>query len=204
MAIDSYTALTASINAWSERSYAGSLTDDFIALFESAANRKLGPDYRRLTSVTVTTNSSGEAILPAGFVTMRSLTRDLNGSVPLKATSWAALIGMNPYAFADDARFYAIRGSTLKVAPVCEDDFIAVMETKLTGLSGSNASNWLLAESPNAYLFGCLAAAEAYNKNFQEAAVWEAKAMGELGDVVAQSDVAQFGNAELALDMVTP
>lgn len=204
MAIDSYSALTTAVNNWSERSFSAALLADFVSLFESVANRKLGPDYRRLTSVTVTTNSSGEASLPTGFVTMRSLTRDLSGSVPLTATSWAALIGMNPYAFTDDALFYAIRGATLKVAPVCTDDFIAVIEAKLTALSDSNTSNWLLVESPNAYLFGALAAAEAYNKNFQEAALWEAKAMGELSDVVAQSDVAQFGNAELALDMVTP
>jgi hypothetical protein len=204
MALDSYSSLTTAINSWSERSFSSGLTDDFIALFESVANKRLGPDYRRLTTATIATNSSGEGSLPAGFVTMRSLTRDLNGSVPLRGTSWAALIGLNPYGYAHDAQYYAIRGSTLKVAPVCEDDFIAVMETKLTGLSGSNASNWLLAESPNAYLFGCLAAAEAYNKNFQEAAVWEAKAMSELDQLVAQSDVAQFGNAEMVLDMVTP
>lgn len=204
MAIDSYTTLTTAINDWSERTYASGKTDDFISLSEAKFNRILGPNYRRATSTTVTTNSSGIATLPTGFVHMRSFTRDLLGSLPLKQVSWEALTSLNPYANADDPAWFAISGTTLKVAPVCEDDFIAVHDAKLTALSGSNASNWLLVEAPDAYLFMCLAQAEAYDKNFAEASGFEAKAVEMVEELKARDVVAQFGNVEAVPDTVMP
>jgi hypothetical protein len=135
---------------------------------------------------------------------MRSLTRSLTGSKPLTQTSWAALIAMNPYAFADDASHFAIYGTTIQVAPVVQDDFAAVYEATLSGLTSVNTTNWLLTDCPNFYLFGCLSAAEAFNQNLPQAAMWKGQALEELDALVAQGDVAQYGSAEVFLGFVTP
>jgi hypothetical protein len=74
----------------------------------------------------------------------------------------------------------------------------------LTGLSSGNTTNWLLALAPDYYLFGCQAAAAAKWKAYQEAAMLNAMADDILNDLVSQGNVAEYGNAEMTLDMVTP
>lgn len=205
MAIDSYTTLIAAFPNWMEASAAvGTEAPNIVQLAEAGFNRHLGSDYRRITTATVNTDSSGLATLPTGFVFMRSLVRDVLGSLPLTQVSWNALTVLNPYADSDDAGFYAIRGTQLQVAPVTDDDFIATYERTLVALSVSNASNWLLEAAPDAYLFMCLGLAHQFNENWATGGALEQKALSLVDEVVNQSQVAQFGNAEVVLDGPTP
>ena len=204
MPFDSYTTLSASLSDWEERSYSSTETDEFIALSEAAANRRLRQDFRRRTSTTITTDSAGEATLPAGFVGMTSLVRDVLGSTPLKQVSWDALIERNPYEVSEDASVYAINGTALKVAPVTADTFICKFSSVLTGLSGSNASNWLLALAPDYYLFMGQAMAAAKAKDYGTANGLKGEALAILDDLVTQGNVAEYGNAEMTLPMVCP
>src|SRR6188508_1212285 len=109
--LDSYAALTTAIGTWEERTYTATETDQFIRLVEAKADRKLKSDFRRRTSATINTDASGIGTLPAGFVGMTSLVRNVLGSLPLKQVSWDALIERNPYAISDDAGVYAINGT---------------------------------------------------------------------------------------------
>ncbi len=207
MAIDSYTNLKTAITAWATRTGDTDFTgeeDNFIQLAEAKFNRKLGSDYRRITTATVNTDSTGLATLPTGFVLMRSIVRNVSGSLPLTPTSWAALTTLNPDGISDDAYYYAIRGTSLKVTPITDDDFIATYERTLVALSGSNASNWLLETAPDAYLDMCIAQGHAFNEDWQNAAIYEQRAMGVIDDVVSQGQVAQFANAEVVVDGPTP
>lgn len=204
MAVTNYTTLTAAINAWSERAYTSAETDEFIALAESAFNRRLGSNYRRKVTATITTDSSGEATIPSGVIRLESLTRDVLGSVPLTQVAWNALVALNPYAIGDDAQYFAIKGTALKVAPVTEDDFVAVYWAKLTGLSSGNATNWLIDLAPDAYLAMCQSVQRAYEEDFQIAALYEGKANAILDELVSQANVAEYGNTEMVLSMVTP
>lgn len=205
MAIDSYTTLKAAVISWMEGSAAVSgEADNFIQLAEVAFNRKLGGDYRRITTATLTMDADGQATLPTGFVLMRELRRDIAGSLPLVPTSWAALTALDPYNVGADPDWYAIRGTILRVRPVYEDDFIATYERTLVGLSVSNATNWLLETAPDAYLFMCMAQGHLFNENWAVGGALEDKALGLLADVVGQSHVAQYGNAEVVVDGPTP
>ncbi|HEX9595285.1 MAG TPA: hypothetical protein VF982_00265 [Anaerolineales bacterium] len=204
MTIATYAELTTAIGTWEKRTFTATETDQFILLTEAKANRKLRQDFRRRTSATITTDSSGVATLPTGFVGMTSLVQDLLGSVPLKQVSWDALITRNPYEDADDAGVYAIYGTTLRVAPVTEDDFTAIFSSVLTGLSSSDTTNWLLTLAPDFYLFGGQAAASAYLKDYNAASFLQAQADAILDELVSQGNVAEYGNVEMTLDMVTP
>src|SRR5687768_4798617 len=97
MPFDSYTTLSAALGEWEERTFTTSKTDEFIALTEARANRRLRQDFRRRTSATINTDADGLATLPTGFVGLTSITRNLLGSVPMSQVSWAALIDRNPY-----------------------------------------------------------------------------------------------------------
>lgn len=204
MAVDTYSNLIAAIETWSERDYSDSQLDEFIALAESAFNRKLGANYRRKAEATITTDSNGEGTIPSGVIRIESLTRDLSGSVPLAQVSWAALIALNPYEEADEAYWFAIQGTTLRVAPIVEDDFLAVYWAKLTGLSSSNATNWLLDLAPDAYLAMCRSLQAAFEEDEQRAALYEAKAYTILDEVISQANVAEYGSADLVLPGCVP
>ena len=204
MALGTYAELTTAIGTWEKRTFTATETDQFIRLTEAKADRKLRQDFRRRTSATINTDSSGVGTLPTGFVGMTSLVRDVLGSVPLKQVSWDALVLRNPYEIGDDAGVYAINGTTLMVAPVTDDDFIAKFSSVLTGLSSVNTTNWLLTLAPDFYLFGCQAAASAYLKDYPTAMMLQGQADSILDELVSQGNVAEYGNAEMTLDMVTP
>jgi hypothetical protein len=204
MALGTYAELTTAIGTWEKRTFTSTETDQFIRLTEAKADRKLRQDFRRRTSATINTDATGLGTLPTGFVGMTSLVRDVLGSVPLKQVSWDALVLRNPYEISDDAGVYAINGTSIMVAPVTDDDFLAKFSSVLTGLSGSATTNWLLTLAPDYYLFGCQAAASAYMKDYATAAGLQAQADDILDELVSQGNVAEYGNAEMTLDMVTP
>ena len=204
MSIATYSDLLSALDDYTDRTYTTARKDIWIGNAEAKFNRKLTSSFRRMTSTTLTTNSSGEATLPSGFVGLRSIVRDVVGSTPLRQVSWDALLLLNPYEVSDDAAHYAIYGTVLKVAPIVEDSFNAIFDSKLTALSTSNTTNWLLTLAPDAYLTMCLAEEALFTREFVMAQGLEASAYGMLADLVAMDQVAQFGNAELVLDMVTP
>lgn len=205
MSIGTYAELTTKIGTWEKRTFTATETDDFILLTEAKANRKLRQDFRRRTSSTVNTDTSGVGTLPTGFVGLTSITRNVSGSVPLKQVSWAALIERNPDRDSDEAGVFAIgTGTTFKVAPITDDDFLVVISGGVPALTSSNTTNWLLTLAPDFYLFGCQAAASAYLKDYNGAAILQAQADSILDEIVSQGNVAEYGSAEMTLDMVTP
>lgn len=204
MAISTYADLLTTIDDYTDRSYQTARKDVWIGNAEAKFNRRLASSFRRMTDTTLTTDSTGLATLPSGFAGLRSIVRDVVGSRPLKQTSWDALLAMNPYETVTDATYYAINSMSLRVAPITEDSFIAVFDSMLTALSDSNQTNWLLALAPDCYLTMCLAEEALFTRDFGTAQGLEASATGMLDAVVAMDVVAQFGNAEMSLDMVTP
>jgi len=204
MAFGTYSELTTAIGAYMVKTYTSTETDYFIALAESVMNRHLSGQYRRSGLSTITTDSTGTATLPTGFIMLRSIVRDVTGSLPLTQVSWSALSLLDPYAVSSDATHYAIQGSSIKVAPVTEDDFTAIYDSSVPNLSSTTTTNWLLTLAPDIYLEMCLAEAERYEMNPGAADAHKFNGLTELDNLVAQSNVAQFGNAELVLDMVTP
>ena len=204
MPFSTYSEVSAVLSTWDERTYSSTETDEFLRLAEAAANRRLRQDFRRRTSTTITTDASGEATLPTGFVGMTSLVRDVVGSAPMKQVSWDALIVRNPYEVSEDANVFAINGTLLKVAPVTEDDFICKFSSVLTGLSSTNTTNWLLTLAPDFYLFYGQAMAAAKYKDYATAEGLKSEALGILDDLVSQGNVAEYGNVETTLAMATP
>lgn len=204
MSLDSYSSFSTAMETWSERTFSTGQKDEFILLTEARANRRLRADFRRRSSATINTDSSGLGTLPTGFVGMTSLVRDVVGSVPLKQVSWDAMISRNPYEISDDAQVYAINGTAIQVAPVTDDNFLAKFSAVLSGLSSGNTTNWLLALAPDYYLFGCKAAIYAFEEDDARAAAYLELADSILDELVSQGNVAEYGNAEMTLGMVTP
>lgn len=205
MALGTYSDLSTAIGTWEERTFTTAETDEFILLVEANANLRLATDFRRRTSATINLSSSGVGTLPTSFIGMVSLTRDVLGSVPLEQVSAAALIERNPYETSDDAEVFALlSATTLQVAPVTDDNYLAVYSTVVPALASGNTTNWLLTLAPHYYLFGCQAAAAAKFKAYEEAALLDGKANTILDQIISQGNVAEYANAEMTFPMVAP
>lgn len=204
MSISTYSDLLSEIDSYTDRTYTDARKAVWVGNAEAKFNRKLTSSFRRMTDTTLTTDSTGVASLPSGFVGLRSIVRDYTGALPLRQVAWEALDALNPYELSDVPEYYAIKGTYLKVAPICEDDFNAVYDSKLSALSASNTTNWLLTLAPDVYLTMCLAEEALFTREFVMAQGLEASAYGMLADIVSMDQVAQLGNAELVLDTVTP
>lgn len=70
---------------------------------------------------------------------------------------------------------YALTAGSLELFPTPDASYAAslVYFGRITSLSGSNTTNWLLTEAPDAYLYGSLLHSAPYLKDDQRAGIWE-------------------------------
>jgi hypothetical protein len=171
MSISTYNELKTAIANWLARDDLTAFIPDFITLFEASACRELRVRPAEITATL--TPSSGSVALPADFLGVRRLTftgqpsRDLEFVHP----SWFAQ--SYPTAAAGTPSVYTIEGGTLKVRPVSDTPLELLYRAKTAAVSG--ALNWLFANHPDAYLFGALAEASMFNKDAENAALWEGR-----------------------------
>ena len=201
MALTSYSGLSTSIATWGTRTYSQDQIDEFILLSESVMNRRLGAHYTRETSTTLAF-TAGSAALPTGFVRVLSLLHTTYG--PLDEASIGTVRERRIWDTAGIPCMFAVTGATLETASVYTGNLTLDYEAKLTALSSGNTTNWLLTAAPDAYLFYCRAAQAAFEEEFEQAAIFEAKGAAAIDELVMQSTVAKIGKAPVHLPGATP
>ena len=152
----SLAGLKSSISARLDREFDDGDLNDFIYLAERELERVLTVPYREaVTSVTV---SGQTAPLPADFKALRRFTlltdpkRNLQQVSPsVLDSNWSASATGCPEAF-------GIIAGQFWFAPVPDGTYAAqiVYEQKITALTESTPSNWLLQSHPDAYFYGAL------------------------------------------------
>lgn len=190
----SYSDLVSSVPDWAgDRTYSTARINEFIVVAESYASRKLGQHYRRATSTTLTADSDGIATLPTDFAELQALYQP--GEPPMKVVTWAALQALNPDGIASTPTHCALQGGSVKVAPVYAGSLTLDYWAKLVGLGDNNATNWLLTQAPDVYLFYCRAAQALFEEEFAQGQTFRALGDQALDDLIAQSARAQYGAA---------
>jgi len=199
-AITNYATLTSAISDWDERTYTSDQTDQFIALAEAEFRLYFGPNFAKETSATVSF-TSGSGALPTGFVRPLSLIHATYGELTQKPIG--AVRATRVWDTSGIPNQYAITGATIEVAPIYTGDLTLDYEGTLTGLSGSNTTNWLIANAPQAYLAMCLHFAKARAED-DSAPSYKASALKTLDDLGIQSMVAQIGRGAVRIHGATP
>ena len=159
MAITTYTELKTAVASWLHRSDLTSVIPDFITLCEADFNRRLR--IRAMENSTTGTTSTSET-LPAGFVGVKQFIITSGGSsfdleyAPPETINTLGTT-QRPYA-------YSFIGDSIVFGPSPDGayDYTLTYYKALDSLSVSTASNWMLANAPDVYLFGALAKAGAY------------------------------------------
>jgi len=157
----------------------------FISLAEAQVERTL-----RTRQMIVRANASFDAqygAVPADFLETKSLKlTSTNPQTPLEFLSIDALDNKaSEYTGSGKPRFFGVVGGQFRLVPVPDATYTTELTyyAKLTKLSNTVATNWLLTSSPDIYLYGALLQAAPYLQDDARITVWSSlydRAMSEL------------------------
>lgn len=188
MSITSYSILRTTVADWLNRSDLTAAIPTFIALAEAKFNRDLRTRHQIKRSTATLTSQF--ITLPTDWVEAANI--QLNTS-PIKVleyvtSSQADRISANNYGN-PNAEVYTIVGTQLEVVPAVATNTEIEMTyySKIPALSSTNATNWLLTEWPDLYLYGALSNAAPYLREDERLATWK-NMVGQLTEEVRMSD----------------
>lgn len=174
MALSTWAELKLAVADWLWRTDLTSQIPDFITMAEARFNRELRtPDMVNSSDLTIT---SGVASVPTGFVSALSMT--LTGQSPYNKISYQPadqLAALDP-ANTGTPRVYTRIGSNFEFWPPVSATAKLRYRKKVDALGASTASNWVLANHPDLYVFASLVAAEPFLRNDPRLAVWKTQA----------------------------
>lgn len=197
MAISNYTELQTAVENWLDRSDLDSRIPEFIALCEDSLNRRLR--IRAMENRATATISEEYVALPTGFLEMRNFQLNTNPKKVLRFvtpeyidTFWAGSMTGQP-------KVYTFVGGEIQVAPAPGGDYTAEMDYYVKLDIATDTTNWLLTNSPSAYLYGALLAAEPFLKNDKRIAVWEQRFERSIADLEMADSRERHSGGSLAM-----
>lgn len=201
MALSTYAELRTSIADWLNRSDLSATIPDFISLAEAQIERTL-----RTRQMIVRANASLDAqygTVPSDFLEVKSLKlTSTNPPTPLSFMSIDALDQQSSsYTASGKPKFFGVVGNQLRVQPTPDGTYTAELTyyAKLTKLSNSVASNWLLASSPDIYLYGALLQAAPYLQDDARIQTWATLYERALNDLRTADDRAASSGGALLI-----
>ena len=190
MALTTYAELKTSIGDWLNRSDLTSVIPDFISLAEAQVERTL-----RTRQMIVRANASFDAqygAVPSDFLETKSLKlTSTNPQTPLQFLSIDALDNeMTKYTASGKPKFFGVVGGQFRIVPTPDSNYTTELTyyAKLTKLSSSVSSNWLLASSPDIYLYGALLQAAPYLQDDARIQTWATLYERALNDLQTADD----------------
>jgi hypothetical protein len=190
MALTTYNELKTSIGDWLNRSDLTTAIPDFISLAEAQIERTL-----RTRQMIVRANASFDAqygAVPSDFLEVKSLKlTSTNPQTPLSFLSIDALDAeMTKYTASGKPKFFGVVGGQFRIVPTPDANYTTELTyyAKLTKLSTSVASNWLLSSSPDIYLYGALLQAAPYLQDDARIQTWATLYERALNDLQTADD----------------
>ena len=198
MAISTYSELQGAVADWLNRDDLAAVVPQFITLTEADMNRKIR-DWR----MEKRSDASLEAqfsVLPSDW--LETVRIGLTGSSSrLELVSDGALAEMR--AMRRDGvgkpTHYAHTAGSLELFPTPDATYEAelVYVAKITSLSNTNTTNWLLGAAPDAYLYGALMQAAPYLKDDARIAIWGGLYAEAINNLNSSSERARYSGAGL-------
>ncbi|OZI20506.1 hypothetical protein CAL26_23720 [Bordetella genomosp. 9] len=188
MSFESYTALTTSIAGWIKRKDQQARIPDFIALFEARMNRVLRTtNQRKYAALNV---YGGSVVLPDDFLEPIAIDDGTKG------LDFMTTLQFGPSQVENG--FYAIEAGSLLVSG---DTGLVNLRyyARIPSLTADMPSNWVLANHPDAYLFGALTEAEPYLLNDARMQMWKDRGDTAIQGIQLADDQARFAGGTLAI-----
>jgi hypothetical protein len=174
LALDSFANLKAAIASWLNRTDLTAAIPDFITLAEAQMNRDIR--HPKMEERVTASLSAQYLTLPANW--LETIRMQIGGQYgQLQQISYEAMQDYrwrNNDASGIPGYFCHVAGQ-IEVYPTPNDTFSAelVYYERIPSLSDSVTSNWLLASSPDVYLYGSLLQSAPYLVEDQRIMVWQ-------------------------------
>ena len=173
MSITNFSELKASIADFLNRDDLTTTIPDFISLAEADFNRKLR-HWRMEKRATANLDTQYTAF-PDDFLEPIRLMLTGTDETRLELITLSELMDKRATSnTASTPKFYAIVDGSFEVYPTPDQTYTFEMlyYGRITSLSDSNTSNWLITYHPDAYLYGSLAHSAPYLAEDQRTTVW--------------------------------
>jgi hypothetical protein len=174
MALTTYNELKSSVADWLNRTDLTAVVPDFISLAEAQIERTLRT-RQMIVRATASIDTEYSAV-PADFLETKSIKLNTNPVTALQFESIDALDSMKGTMYLANGKplYFGIVGGQIRVLPVPDSTYTAELTyyAKLTKLSSTVATNWLLAQAPDVYLYGALMQAAPYLKDDERITIW--------------------------------
>ena len=173
MALTTYAELKTSVGDWLNRSDLTTAIPDFISLAEAQIERNLRT--RQMVSRSTATIDTEYAAVPADFLETKSFKLNTNPVTPLQFETIDSMDTLSVvYSSSGKPRFFSVVGGQFRFIPVPDSSYTGELTyyAKLSKLSTSNTTNWLLTAAPDVYLYGALMQAAPYLQDDARITTW--------------------------------
>jgi hypothetical protein len=190
MALTTYTELKTSIADWLNRTDLTTTIPDFISLAEAQIERQLRT--RQMLTRTTLTIAAEFVSTPADFLEIRAL--KLTSTNPITPLTFMTMDSLDEQSTIDIGsgrpKYFTVVGSEFRFVPTPDASYTSeiVYFTKLSKLSSSVSTNFLLTSSPDAYLYGSLLQAAPYLQDDARIPVWTTLYERALSDLQVTDD----------------
>jgi len=185
MALDTFSGLKTTIADYLNRDDLTSIIPSFITLAEAKFNRKLR--VRQMVKRATATLDTQYFAFPSDFLQAKELQLNTNPITYLQYVTMnqGDYASQNLYISVGKPQYYTIIGTQIEVIPTPDTSYTGELTYygKITALSDSNTSNWLLTYAPDLYLYGALLEATPYLKDDERLATWSTLYANSLGDI---------------------
>ena len=191
MAISNYTELKAAVANWLDRDDLTDRIPEFIALAEGRFNRVLRIRAMESKQTADTVAGQQNLALPARYISMRNL--------QINTTPVTAMQYVTPEMFdrlyggrggSGTPKFYTVLADELQLGPTPSSvqQIEMLFYQKFESLSDSVATNWMITNAPDVYLYGALLEAEPFIMNDQRVPLWLSSFDRAIVDLQNQDD----------------
>lgn len=202
MAITNYSTLQTAIGDWLNRADLSAVIPDFIGLAEAQFNRSLR--HRKMVERATATLDTEYSAMPADW--LESIRYQLNTNpitvMEFVSPDQAALL-KGAYSTSGKPIFYSQIGQQFQVIPGPDSGSAYTGEltyyAKIPALTVSNTSNWLLADSPDIYLYGALLQSAPYLQDDQRLNVWAAIYQRLIEDLKVSDERSRMATSSLRM-----
>lgn len=199
MALNTFTALKASIADYLVDDNLTAVIPDFITLCETRFHRDLRIREMEKQSTLTLTGGTATVAIPADFLEARAML--LNSSTPRILTVKTPVQFFTDHASQTSGtpESYAIIGDNFHFGPTPSSGLTATLTyyAKVDALSDSTASNDILAAAPDLYLYGSLLEAAPYLGEDERIGVWIQLYDRSVAELKAVADRASWSSGPL-------
>ena len=174
MAISTYSELNTAVANWLDRDDLTDRIPEFIALCEARFNRLLRIRAMENKQTASTVAAQRNLALPTGFIQMRNLQINTSPIVPMQYVTPEIYDRLYGSTESGTPQMYTIIADEIQLGPIpgSVQTIEMLFYKKFDALTSVAATNWMITNAPDIYLYGCLLEAEPFIMNDPRVQLW--------------------------------